>query len=137
MEDRPAEISAPSASAAIIKEFPTDSGVAEVLIQFELDSATIRSDQSPLLQRIVEFARKHQDVPLQINGHTDRKTGTHEYNMTLSQKRAAAVRDYLVDVGGLDPRNLSGHGFGPNNPLTDESTPELIARNRRVEFRLE
>jgi outer membrane protein OmpA-like peptidoglycan-associated protein len=69
---------------------------------------------------------------LTIEGHTD-STGSADFNQTLSEKRADAVRDYLVNQG-LDGGSLSAQGLGMDNPVADNSTPEGRQRNRRVEI---
>lgn len=69
---------------------------------------------------------------LAIEGYTD-STGTAEFNQTLSEKRAGAVRDFLV-TQGLDASTLSAQGFGMNNPVADNSTAQGRQQNRRVEI---
>jgi len=68
---------------------------------------------------------------IRITGHTD-NVGSEAYNMTLSLKRAEAVRDYLVGLGG-DPAKMEVRGEGMANPVADNKTPEGRAKNRRVE----
>jgi outer membrane protein OmpA-like peptidoglycan-associated protein len=67
-----------------------------------------------------------------IEGHTD-AVGTVEKNMTLSQGRANAVRDYLVGHG-VPRANLTAKGYGPTLPLASNANDEGRERNRRVEF---
>lgn len=68
-----------------------------------------------------------------LEGHADER-GTDEYNMVLSQKRAASVRKYLVDLG-VTPGALDTVGYGENKPAMSGSNEEAWAANRRVEFR--
>jgi outer membrane protein OmpA-like peptidoglycan-associated protein len=74
-----------------------------------------------------------QDKPVLVGGHTDAR-GTDEYNKQLSDARAIAVRDYLVNERGLDPARLQAEGFGEKSPLAGLSP--LDDNQRRVEFRL-
>jgi outer membrane protein OmpA-like peptidoglycan-associated protein len=67
-----------------------------------------------------------------VNGHTD-DVGTAAYNQTLSERRAAAVRDYLVQAG-LSPENLSVTGHGKSLPLVAGNSDAARAKNRRVEL---
>jgi len=69
-----------------------------------------------------------------VEGHTDDR-GTVSYNRQLSDARARAVRAYLIKQG-IPARKLRHRGFGPDRPIADNSTPEGMAKNRRVEFRI-
>lgn len=71
-------------------------------------------------------------LTLAVNGHTD-NVGQHDYNVKLSQMRAAAVVDALV-AAHIAPRRLSSGGFGPDQPIDDNSTEKGRAKNRRVEL---
>jgi outer membrane protein OmpA-like peptidoglycan-associated protein len=76
--------------------------------------------------------KEHTSVRLQIEGHTD-NAGPAEQNRTLSQQRADAVRQYMIDKG-IDGSRLTAVGFGPDKPVADNKTPDGRAKNRRVEF---
>ena len=67
-----------------------------------------------------------------VEGHTD-STGSAEFNQSLSEKRADAVRDYLINQG-LDAGSLSAQGLGTENPVADNNTSEGRQKNRRVEI---
>jgi len=66
-----------------------------------------------------------------VEGHTD-AVGSDTYNLTLSQRRAAAVKEYLVSVHGIDAARLKDVGYGLFRPI--EGTDPLAAENRRVQF---
>jgi outer membrane protein OmpA-like peptidoglycan-associated protein len=68
-----------------------------------------------------------------IEGHTD-SDGTDEYNMTLSQKRAASVKNYLIANYKIAPERLESKGWGESKPIDKNDTPEGKANNRRVEL---
>lgn len=71
---------------------------------------------------------------VEVGGHTD-SIGPDDYNQGLSQRRADAVRGYLVEQG-VDGQRLSAVGYGETRPIADNDTPEGRARNRRVELRV-
>lgn len=77
---------------------------------------------------------KYNRTLVDINGHTD-STGSLSHNMALSQRRASSVGNYLVNQG-VDGRRLAINGFGPNQPIASNATPDGRAQNRRVEIYL-
>ena len=85
------------------------------------------------LDELATILRTYENSLLTIEGHTDSK-GTDEYNMTLSQKRAAAVRVYLIEKGIAENRLIS-KGFGETMPIADNNTSAGRAKNRRVELK--
>ena len=76
--------------------------------------------------------KKNPDLKVEVDGHTD-STGTAAYNMTLSEKRAEAVKKYFVDQG-IDPNRLTTKGFGITKSAASNKTKEGRAKNRRVEL---
>ena len=76
--------------------------------------------------------QQHPDLRLRIEGHTD-NTGSMETNRTLSELRAGAIRNYLVQQG-IDSSRLETAGFGQTQPSADNATPEGRQQNRRVEL---
>lgn len=77
--------------------------------------------------------KQHADLNLLIEGHTD-NVGNAESNQALSERRAAAVRNFLIDTYGIDASRLTSKGFGANNPVASNDTPEGRQQNRRVEL---
>lgn len=75
----------------------------------------------------------HSDLSLTIEGHTD-NTGNAEANQTLSEKRAAAVKQYLITTYQIDASRLHSQGFGASKPAAPNDTPEGRQQNRRVEL---
>ncbi len=75
----------------------------------------------------------HPELQISIQGHTD-SDGDDAYNKDLSERRAAAVKDYLVETFDIDPDRLQTAGFGESQPVADNSTPEGKQQNRRVEL---
>jgi OOP family OmpA-OmpF porin len=71
-------------------------------------------------------------IRIRIEGHTD-NVGSASFNQVLSEKRAMSVKNYLVERG-IEPDRLYVDGFGASKPISDNSTQEGKALNRRVEF---
>ncbi len=104
-------------------------------IEFDQDKATIRASMHPILDRIAVFMVDHPAFRLNIAGHTDSK-GDPDFNLTLSQDRAEAIRRYIEQKGKLPPNRIESMGYGSTQPLKDEVTRDDARTNRRVEFRL-
>lgn len=77
--------------------------------------------------------KEHGDLKLAIEGHTD-NVGAAASNQTLSEKRAAAVRQYLIDKYSIDGARLTAKGLGATKPVTSNDTPEGRQNNRRVDL---
>ena len=105
--------------------------VIDDIIHFEFDSPVIRSTSFSLVRRVAEFIKDNPGIlEISIEGHADAR-GTEEYNLRLSEERAASTRTLLVRFGVEDPRLLVvGHG----KSRLKVPTPSAEARNRRVEF---
>jgi len=101
-------------------------------ILFDTDSARIRPESQPTLDEVVRLLSSEPGWSLTIEGHTD-ATGTPAHNQTLSEQRAASVRDYLVSKGAAASR-LNSVGFGQSKPVADNATELGRAQNRRVEL---
>jgi OOP family OmpA-OmpF porin len=102
-------------------------------IQFASGSARILADSEPTLQEALALLQANPQVRVQVSGHTDDR-GREATNTRLSQERAEAVRDWLVEHG-VDAARLTVRGYGPREPISPNDTPEGRARNRRIEFR--
>jgi outer membrane protein OmpA-like peptidoglycan-associated protein len=88
--------------------------------------------QAKLNQVAEALASQDSESKIVVDGYTDSQ-GTAAYNQDLSQRRAQSVRDYLV-TRGIAPDRITAQGFGLNNPIADNATPEGRANNRRVEI---
>jgi len=102
------------------------------VVLFDINSAEVKSESYPMLNDAVLIMKKNPDLTVEIDGHTD-NTGTAAYNMTLSEKRAEAIKDHLV-TRGIDPKRLTTKGFGFTKPAASNDTKAGRAKNRRVEF---
>ena len=102
-------------------------------IEFDHDSDRLREASRPTLVEIAKYLSNNPRVRLYVVGHTD-NTGTYEYNLDLSRRRAAAVVHALTQRHGVAPQRLKPVGVGPVAPLASNATEEGRARNRRVEL---
>jgi outer membrane protein OmpA-like peptidoglycan-associated protein len=103
-------------------------------LKFEFDKADLRPSDKELLSRIAGILITSHDYTISVNGHTD-DVGSAAYNKKLSERRAQAVRDYLVQAG-LSPDILSVEGHGKSLPLVRGTSDAARAKNRRVELGL-
>lgn len=102
-------------------------------IRFATGSARILDESEPTLQQALAVLESNPDVHVEVAGHTDDQ-GREATNTRLSQQRAQAVHDWLVEHG-VDAARLTVRGYGPREPIAPNDTPEGRARNRRIEFR--
>jgi outer membrane protein OmpA-like peptidoglycan-associated protein len=102
-------------------------------IYFDFDSATIRPESQTVLKEISAMLHEHPDWKLQLAGNTD-NIGTADFNLELSQRRAAAVKDALLSRYGIAADRLTTTGYGASRPVDSNATLEGRARNRRVEL---
>jgi len=100
---------------------------------FNTNSSYIMGSASTLLDEVVTILQENPEMKLEIQGHAD-NTGTPEYNLWLSERRASRVMDYLVSKG-IDPDRLTAKGYGSAQPVVSNDTAEGRARNRRVELK--
>jgi OmpA-OmpF porin, OOP family len=102
-------------------------------ILFAPGSAVIQAESYKTLALIGDLLTGDAELKLSIEGHTD-SDGTTESNQALSEKRAAAVKDYLVANASVDAARLKARGWGESKPVDKNETPEGKANNRRVEL---
>ena len=108
-------------------------------VLFDFDEADIRSEAEPVLMGVADVLKRHPDAAVVIAGYTDAK-GSDSYNLALSERRAASVKDWLVKSGGVNGAKLITQGLGETNPIAPNVNPdgtdhpEGRQRNRRVEI---
>lgn len=102
-------------------------------ILFNVNAATIKPESGAVLKEIADVLSQAKDVRIKIIGHTD-SDGNDNANHTLSQKRAAAVKNALVNEYGIEAARIKTDGKGEFQPVADNKTKEGKAQNRRVEF---
>ena len=115
---------------------PIETGKSVILknIFFDTDSFNLKPESKGQLAEIVDFMKGNPGLVIEIGGHTDDQ-GSENHNLILSEKRADAVVQYLI-IHGISTGRLKSHGYGFSVPLTDNSTEEGRAMNRRTEFRI-
>lgn len=101
-------------------------------VNFDHDKASLRQDAYPVLDQAAADLKEWGDVKVEVNGYTDSR-GKDQYNLKLSQRRAEAVRNYLIGKG-IAPERLIAKGFGEARPVADNKTDEGRFKNRRVEL---
>jgi len=99
-------------------------------VTFAFNSADITVDSHAVLDSLASGLKQHPRLKVQIQGYTDSK-GSARYNLKLSQRRADAVREYLIDQG-VGSGQLTARGFGKSDPVASNSTEAGRAMNRRV-----
>src|SRR5690606_27382504 len=104
-------------------------------IQFATGLATILPVSYPILDEVVTLMKARDKMKIAVEGHTDSR-GTHDYNVKLSDQRAAAVRRY-IEGKGIAASRLTSKGYGPDRPVASNDTEEGRAKNRRVDFVIE
>lgn len=104
-------------------------------VNFEFNSAKITSDSYPILFDAVKTLLRNPNVNVEIQGFTD-NIGSEQYNVKLSQRRADAVRTYLISKG-VSANRLKAVGYGESNPVADNKTADGRAMNRRIEFKIQ
>ena len=126
----PAPKAAPAPPPAPVEERIVLRGV-----NFDFDKSEIRPDAAVILDEAASILNANPGRSVGVAGHTD-SVGTDEYNQTLSESRAASVKDYLVGKG-VDGSRLSTSGFGESNPIASNDTADGRSLNRRVELNLD
>jgi len=120
-------------AAELAKMLREKRAVALRNIFFDINKATIKPESDIQLAEVGQLLKEDQALQLQIQGHTD-NIGEKAYNLTLSQARAAAVKDYVVTKYGIAADRLTTVGFGVAKPVATNATPQGRALNRRVEL---
>ena len=101
---------------------------------FDFDKFTLRPESAVELDKWVAYLKDNPTLKIEISGHTDNK-GTAEYNYTLSDNRAKAVRDYFM-VNGINKDRMTWRGYGFDEPISTNQTDEGRQKNRRTEIKI-
>lgn len=118
----------------IVRQLEATGEATTHLILFDFDKATLRPKSKLILNEVGRYLRDDKDVRLAVEGHTD-IIGGMEYNMGLSRRRAAAVKNYLINSCSIAESRLESAGFGYTRPLADNKTAAGRQQNRRVVFK--
>ncbi|HQN01720.1 MAG TPA: OmpA family protein [Candidatus Hydrogenedentes bacterium] len=122
------EVKRPAAAAPEIIE----KGKTTLKVLFDTNKAIIKKNSFKDVDNLVVVMKQYPELNVVIEGHTD-SVGSNAYNKKLSQRRADAVKTYMVKKGGIDAKRLKAVGYGEEKPIADNKTKEGKAKNRRVE----
>jgi outer membrane protein OmpA-like peptidoglycan-associated protein len=109
-------------------------------IYFDLDSANIRADARPEMDKLVQLLKDNPEIKIEMGSHTD-SIASDSYNLQLSQRRAQSTVNYLI-MKGIDAKRLVAQGYGESKPIARNTNPdgtdnpEGRQRNRRTEFKI-
>ncbi len=109
-------------------------------IHFDFDKATLKPEAQMLLKKNIQILKKNPKAKIRVAGYTS-ASGTDKHNQLLSEKRAKAVKKYLIGNGIVTPNRLSTIGYGENSPAMYEVAPKKIyskaaKANMRVLFEI-
>ncbi len=108
----------------------------ELDVKFDFDKANVKQDSYSDIENLAEFMKQYPQTATTVEGHTD-SIGNAAYNQKLSERRAGAVRDTLVNQFGVEASRINAVGYGKERPVADNATNEGRAINRRVEASVE
>lgn len=115
----------------------TEQGIITKLksdILFDTGKSNLKPAAQENITKLANILKKYPENVITVKGYTDSQ-GSDVVNKTLSEKRAAAVKDYLAK-GGVPNETLSIVGMGKDNPVADNTTPDGRSKNRRVEIEI-
>lgn len=108
----------------------------ELDVKFDFDRAQVKQESYGDIQNLADFMKEYAQTTTVVEGHTD-SVGTDAYNQKLSERRAEAVRQVLVDQYGVQGNRVDAIGYGESRPVADNATEAGRAINRRVEAEVE
>jgi OOP family OmpA-OmpF porin len=109
-----------------------EKGRVTLKVLFDFDKAVVKNQYHNEVGNLAEVMKKQPELKILIEGHTD-SVGDAKYNEQLSQRRADAIRKYLVEKFGIDGSRLTAKGFGESRPVASNDTKDGRDKNRRVE----
>jgi len=120
----------------VYEEVEAESVRVELDVKFDFDKADVKQDSYSDIENLAEFMKQFPETATTVEGHTD-SVGNATYNQKLSERRAGAVRDTLVNKFGVEANRVNAVGYGKERPVADNATSEGRAINRRVEASVE
>ena len=128
---------APSSATTVTAVPPPEPGTQEDLVVnvgdrvfFDFDRSVIKAEAAKTLERQAAWLKRYPQATVTIEGHTDER-GTREYNLALGERRAAAVKNFLVSLG-IDPGRISTISYGKERPAAIGHNEAAWAQNRRA-----
>jgi peptidoglycan-associated lipoprotein len=107
-------------------------GNNKVIVYFAFDQSTVGTAQIPQLEAVAKYLKSHNDIGLLVQGNCDER-GSHEYNIGLGERRALAVRNYLVNIGVPDS-HIQTISYGSERPANPGHNERAYSKNRRAEL---
>jgi len=134
----PAPVAEP---APYVEEAPATPEAAETVrveldVKFDFDKSKVKEESYSDIKNLADFMNQYPQTNTTVEGHTD-SVGTDAYNQKLSERRANAVRDVLVNEYGVGSERVGSVGYGESRPVADNATEAGRAVNRRVEAEVE
>ncbi len=108
----------------------------ELEVLFDFDKANVKEGSFDDIENLAEFMKQYPELTTTVEGHTD-SAGAEAYNQQLSERRAQAVRQVMIERYGVDAGRVTAVGYGEQRPVADNATAEGRALNRRVEAAVE
>jgi outer membrane protein OmpA-like peptidoglycan-associated protein len=115
---------------------PADAVRVELDVKFDFDKAQVKPESYGDIKNLADFMTQYPQTTTVVEGHTD-SVGSDAYNQTLSERRASAVRDVLVNQYGVGGDRVNAAGYGETRPVADNASADGRAVNRRVEAEVE
>jgi outer membrane protein OmpA-like peptidoglycan-associated protein len=115
---------------------PVEAVRVELDVKFDFDKAQVKQESYGDIKALADFMKQYPQTSTVVEGHTD-SVGSDAYNQRLSERRASAVRDVLVNQYGVESGRVQSVGYGESRPVADNATAEGRAINRRVEAEVE
>lgn len=115
---------------------PAEAVRVELDVKFDFDKAQVKPDSYGDIKNLADFMTQYPQTTTVVEGHTD-SVGSDAYNQVLSERRANAVRDVLVNQYGVSTDRVNAVGYGETRPVADNATADGRAVNRRVEAEVE
>ena len=115
---------------------PAEAVRVELDVKFDFDKAQVKQESYGDIKALADFMKQYPQTTTVVEGHTD-SVGSDDYNQRLSERRAGAVRDVLVNQYGVESGRVQAVGYGESRPVADNATAEGRAINRRVEAEVE
>lgn len=115
---------------------PAEAVRVELDVKFDFDKAQVKPESYGDIKNLADFMGQYPQTTTVVEGHTD-SVGSDAYNQKLSERRANAVRDVLVNQYGVGADRVNAVGYGESRPVADNATDSGRAVNRRVEAEVE
>ncbi|MBU1284764.1 MAG: OmpA family protein [Gammaproteobacteria bacterium] len=115
---------------------PAEAVRVELDVKFDFDKSQVKPESYGDIKNLADFLTQYPQTTTVVEGHTD-SVGSDAYNQTLSERRANAVRDVLVNQYGVGSDRVSAAGYGESRPVADNASADGRAVNRRVEAEVE